>query len=365
MAIRSLLLAEMPAHDRADTKAREIVLLAGPASYAGSYGATIEIQQPTHTERATPKCCGVEVLARAWGAGGAPIGFGDGSVEWERFRIYNPPILVPDGTKRTVTPNDWRLPYEVDNFREDPVAALREVIAHNIKLVGKLGASVTAGKVGHTTSTFYPDASVESTSVDGYSYVIDLVWATAHDATIGGAADDTDTSGYAASGKTATDYIIIRNFLLYDTSSLPDTDTISAATLSLYVIATLNGDNDADDWVNIFATTPASNTAIVTDDYEQIGTTAQATQIDIGSITAAAYNDWTLNATGLTSISKTGITKFGAREGHDVLNSAYAGAAGTRDQVQFAAADTAGTTQDPKLVVTHAGAETPGFMLVL
>ena len=40
---------------------------------------------------------GIEVLARAWGIDGDVIGFGkDGSVEIERFKIYNPPILVED-----------------------------------------------------------------------------------------------------------------------------------------------------------------------------------------------------------------------------------------------------------------------------
>src|SRR3990167_3660071 len=125
------------------------------ASTTGKYvtgdGASIEL---TQVENLSGK--GVSILARAWDSGGNPIGFGrDGSIEWERFRIYNPPIMVPDGTTRTVTPSDGSPAYERDNFKEDAVAALRSVIEHNVKLVGKRGAKVTPGKIGNTTSTFF------------------------------------------------------------------------------------------------------------------------------------------------------------------------------------------------------------------
>ena len=39
---------------------------------------------------------GIEVMARAWKKG-KQLGFGkDGSVDIERFNIYNPPVLVED-----------------------------------------------------------------------------------------------------------------------------------------------------------------------------------------------------------------------------------------------------------------------------
>ena len=54
------------------------------------YGVTLDIQSIKAIEG------GVEILARAW-KGNKQFGFGkNGSVEIERFKIYNPPILVPD-----------------------------------------------------------------------------------------------------------------------------------------------------------------------------------------------------------------------------------------------------------------------------
>src|SRR3972149_5045079 len=52
-------------------------------------------------------------------------------------------------------------------LREDPAEAIRQVIVHNVTLVGKENTKIILGKVGNTTSTFYPDSDPESTSVDG------------------------------------------------------------------------------------------------------------------------------------------------------------------------------------------------------
>jgi len=47
---------------------------------------------------------GYEVLIQAWKSG-EPVGFGaDGSVEIERIRVFNPPVLVPDTAGAIVIP---------------------------------------------------------------------------------------------------------------------------------------------------------------------------------------------------------------------------------------------------------------------
>ena len=314
------------------------------ASTTGKYvtgdGASIEL---TQVENLSGK--GVSILARAWDVNGAPIGFGrDGSIEWERFRIYNPPIMVPD----------------VDNFKEDPLEALRQVIAHNVKLVGKPGANVTPGKIGNTTSTFFAtlnDAYITNTAVD--------TWANVRNAATGTGIDTTSSYGALAAGiqTPAGTMLIRRSIFVYDTSSIPDSDTIDSATNSHYIIDSSSSDNDGDDWINIYLATPADPAVLVTGDYDQVGEVAQATQIDITSIATGAYKDWTLNATGLGNISKTGNTILGAREGHDVLNSEVLTDA-SGNIVNSRHADTAGTTQDPKLVVVHAAVTTPKMFLV-
>ena len=45
----------------------------------------------------------------------------------------NPPILVPDGTKRSIT-NNLGVTYEIDNFKEDPEEAFKNIIIDTIKL---------------------------------------------------------------------------------------------------------------------------------------------------------------------------------------------------------------------------------------
>src|SRR3990167_768249 len=83
----------LPSKDKANLKGVEIAKL-GPqprqnVKFSG-VDVDIEITSITAIEG------GVELLARAW-ENGKQIGFGpDGSVDLERFRFFNPPILVDD-----------------------------------------------------------------------------------------------------------------------------------------------------------------------------------------------------------------------------------------------------------------------------
>ena len=45
----------------------------------------------------------------------------------------NPPILVPDGTKKPFT-NELGITYMIDNFKEDLEEALREIVGQTINL---------------------------------------------------------------------------------------------------------------------------------------------------------------------------------------------------------------------------------------
>ena len=144
-------------------------------------------------------------------------------------------------------------------------------------------------------------------------------------------------------------YIIDRMFLLFDTSAL-GSDTIDIATLSIYVNSKVNQVNDGNDFINIYTTSPASDSALVTADYDQIGTTVQSTSIDIGSVSTSAYNAFVLNATGEGNIDGSGVTKFGVREGHDVTDNTIGG--GSAENV-VRVAMTEDSVGDPKLVVEH------------
>lgn len=210
------------------------------------------------------------------------------------------------------------------------------------------------------TLTAYPDPNVETSTVDGSVSLggTSATWATVRDAADGSSADDSGTTALPLVGKNGTGQFEIRRiFALFDTSSLTASSLISAATLSLFGdgLAGANNDNDGDDFFCIVTSSPASNTALVVGDYDQVGSTEQhdAGQRKDYSVVQNAYNDFAFNATGVASLSKTGISKYGVREGHDLLNSAYAGANNTYNWKSFYMADQTGTTNDPKLVVTY------------
>lgn len=209
-----------------------------------------------------------------------------------------------------------------------------------------------------TVSTFYPDPNTETTSVDGgVGYSDNQTWDTTHDATDGTDAYGSSATAYIGSQNDSPPNMgIYRAILLFDTSGIDDTHEVTAADLSIYISTLADGDNDGQDYATVVSSTPASNTDITTADYDQVGDainnpTKLSNDVDLGSMTASAYNTWTLNASGLAAIIVTGVSKFGIREGHDMEDAQIATA---RNRIDFATAETAGTTSDPKLVVTHA-----------
>ncbi len=221
------------------------------------------------------------------------------------------------------------------------------------------------------TSTFNPDPDAETSSVDGYieasGYFTDFTvdsacteaFTIAVDNTIGDSSFDSSTSLsiYVFNHASLVDpdfeciAYIRRSFVLFNTATLPDSILISSATFSLYVINKTNGDNDGQDTINIVSSNPASNTALATTDFGNVGSTLYASAADISSVSTSAYTNFTLNGTGQAAISTTGATKFGVREGHDLAYSRPANS--SQNTVNFSSADTSGTSQDPKLEITY------------
>lgn len=316
---------------------------------------------------------GIELYARAW-KGAKQLGFGiDGTVEWERFIINNPPILVfdPTGVERISTTSSGQV--ITHKLKEDPIAAIKEVLAHTIKVCGaKVSDKIVKDKIGSTVSTFFPDPDPETNTVDGMTRVhtIDLVWASARSAAGAAAAPSSasDNAMFVNSSSTTDKYSQIgRSVYLFNTGpTIPDTDDISAATMSIdggdiAVVNTLQANSHT---TNIYSSSPASNTDLVSADFNVAnwGSTAFSTAIGILSWSTTAYNDFVLNSSGITNISKTAVSKFGAREAaHDGADVAPTWSSETSMLVGSMFADNAGTTRDPKLVVTHAAAAVAGY----
>jgi hypothetical protein len=305
---------------------------------------------------------GIEVYASAK-RGTKAIGFGhDGTVEIERFQIFNPPTLVDSLTgtiTRNITMPDGTI--KIRKLKEDPKQAIIDTIEHNISVVGKDGSKIIKGKVGQTTATFYPDANPETSSVDGHVFKDGgATWAASHDAAAGAGADDSGAQFYAGASLTNSSslFAIFRGFTLFDTSSLTANAVISSATASVYPTNTYKDDNDAQAYIAVVQGTTASNTALAVGDYDTCGDaisnpTKGSNNILLDNLAAGAYRDFALNATGLTWINKTGVTNLGWREGHDIEDVAFAGGVSKTNGLYCYAADQAGTTTDPKLVVEY------------
>jgi hypothetical protein len=152
-------------------------------------------------------------------------------------------------------------------------------------------------------------------------------WADAHDALTATACGNVQVIMYVDSYKqNASNWSIFRVFAPVDTSAIDDGATISAASFNIWVSRILDMDNDGNDTIGVYQTTMADPTSLATADFDTIGTTPGGTPTDMNSLTDDAINTFTFDATGIGFISKTGWTKLGVREGHDVANVAVDGA---------------------------------------
>jgi hypothetical protein len=151
-----------------------------------------------------------------------------------------------------------------------------------------------------------------------------------------------------------TVYYIRRGFVLFNTAALPDTDVISSAVLT-FKGSERWGSTDSQSYIALVAGTPASNTAIVTGDFDQIGTVKLANDVTMPNGYDSTDTDlaFTLNATGIAAVAMTGVSKFATVSGYDFENVAI-DTNGKIAQFSAYAAETATTTFDPKLVITHA-----------
>ena len=212
--------------------------------------------------------------------------------------------------------------------------------------------------LGFDTLTVYPDpGDPGTTTVDGAvrsDRTITVNWATLRGSANAVLTTDLDNIFiriYNSTGASNGWRDGWRAFFGFDTSSLPDTATVTAATISISGdgIAENNGFTSS---IVCVASTQASNTTLTTSDWASYGATEFITRVGFASWNENAYNDFSLNASGIGNISKTGVSKFTFLESHDFDNSEPALAIAD-SIISCYFADQTGTTQDPKLVVTY------------
>jgi len=294
---------------------------------------------------------------------GEQFGFGkDGTVEIERFRFYNPPVLVDDENGDII--REWK--EEDENTKEiitkqrklkyDPTEAIKQDLTHTIGLVGKENTKIIKDKVGNTTSTFYSSSGNGLVSSVGSSN-----WSEAQTDTVGiGATYNSDGESQVSATELSAGglYGITKGFFPFDTSALDGQD-ITSAVFSVDFKSKADDDNDEYAYITVLKASQASASSLVKADIDNMGDTEgidsddRADITDI-SISFVVFTDFPLNETGIGFIVKDGYTKLGLREGHDLQNVAISGGNGSVNRVGNFFSGYTGTTRDPKLVVEHA-----------
>lgn len=179
-------------------------------------------------------------------------------------------------------------------------------------------------------------------------------WAAARDAADGTNADATSTTaGVLCQPSADGGWRIDRIFLPFDTAAIPDGVTITSANLNIMLSS--KTDNVSGVTIDLVTTSQADTATLATADFDQVGTTEQAAALTIASMTTDVYSTYTLNATGISNISKTGFTKFGLRTSHDTDNTACTDAGTNTSSASFYMSEETGTSKDPYLLVSYAG----------
>ena len=210
---------------------------------------------------------------------------------------------------------------------------------------------------GFLTLTAYPDPDPETATVDGYvkRNIVPGTWSDVRD---GAGTDRFDLQTlirviFDAAVTTDLWDQLSRGIALFNTAGLGASAVVSAGTLSLWC----QQKSDPPAWapdINIYSSAPGSNTGLAISDYGTLGTTAFSTAKTYAGITTGAYNDFALNASGLAAIALAGVTKLGIRNAnYDVANVSPTWSSNGQSLVDFSTADVAGTTEDPRLVVTY------------
>lgn len=151
---------------------------------------------------------------------------------------------------------------------------------------------------------------------------------------------------------------LTRTIYTFDTSAIGAGATISAAVFSLASYDAASLDNlSATPTTDIYGATPGDNAALAASDYGQCGATSYTgspvawASLDL---TDTNYNDFTFDATGRAAINGSGITALSVRNAnYDVADTPPTWSSGQQSQWFVYHADQAGTTTDPKLVVTY------------
>lgn len=188
--------------------------------------------------------------------------------------------------------------------------------------------------------------AITSGAGDGSINKDDATWAGARGATSGGSSYTNTVADLVSRSNSGTSFTNARGFLVFDTSSLPDNQEITAVTLKIYI--TNLWQNAGSIQLTVVEASQASTSSLTGADYDNIGTVELASRVTA----AAGALTFTLNATGRALINKKGYTKLAIVTSKDFDNSAPVDGSSELDAL-FATSENATSANRPTLTVTY------------
>jgi hypothetical protein len=221
---------------------------------------------------------------------------------------------------------------------------------------------------GAAETVVYPDPNPETSSADGYTrhtVGAGASWDTIHDGAGTQAGPDSAEESIIRYKTTSSAWEYLnRSVFVFDTSGIGDADTLDSAILSWWVTYIALNTFPQDGKLNVYASAPASDTAVVSGDFDSFSTTAFSTGILRASLSTGAYNAFALNSDGLAALNFDAVSKYGGREElFDVSDTEPTHSADKTFDVSIYFADRTGTSNDPKLVIQHTSAFTPKMVM--
>lgn len=189
---------------------------------------------------------------------------------------------------------------------------------------------------------------------DGYIWETSSSYETARNASTGTVTDG--TTSICVSQYYVAFYGVLRGFLMFDTSSIPNNANITSATMSIYI---WHDYTDTDFNVTIQNGQPTyPHTPLEVGDYYFAHYTGNGGSRNTTTLPGSGYWNVTLNADGLNWISLTGSTKLSLRNSNEI--NGYTPT--DMEEVEFYALEK-GEAYSPKLYITYE--YTPAYQYVL
>lgn len=218
-------------------------------------------------------------------------------------------------------------------LRLDPAAAYLQWLESSIREFPNSRGFRTRG----TVTTVYSNTS------DGYIQSSDATYSNARE----GTGSLLTQSGTLFSGQIfqAATYFCFESFLNFDTSSIADTDVIDSALFDLYLLQDLTIGSDFINECRVYDW----GATLTTGDFvagSSLGSQTLVATFDVSGI-SAGYNTHT-DVDLPANINKAGTTRLMINSDRHRL-----GLVTSRERIQWRAAETSGTSQDPRLTITH------------